>query len=256
MHLVCFLLLLLSLQLHLLSPSLFTAAVRAFELQDSTGLENPTVTGKRKESAVCACTLYMSAMDREGWRTRHFLGGVWRGLSQHLTLVILEMGTRRRALIGRTSMSLRDEEAPPERNRTGCNGRVHGFRGAGRGSVDGGLDTSSGAVGPGQAQNNSYLACQPGPPIVANLISCSARWWVSSCNRILRNFSAEPRRLTTRTFLQNSERSLGLLGDAGMDSPGNGVAVMRRGSYDDAAASLHPVSYWSAIWMQRWKKKK
>lgn len=38
--------------------------------------------------------------------------------------------------------------------------------GVGRGSVDGGPDTSSGAVGPGQAQNNSYLVCQPGPPLL------------------------------------------------------------------------------------------
>lgn len=88
------------------------------------------------------------------------------GLSRHLTLVILEMGTRRRALIGRTLISLRDEAASLERNRTGCNGRVHGFWGVGRGSVDGGPDTSSGAVGPGQAQNNSYLVCQPGPPLL------------------------------------------------------------------------------------------
>lgn len=27
-----------------------------------------------------------------------------------------------------------------------------------------------------------------------------------------------------------------------MDTPGNGIAAMRRGSYDDAAASLRPVS--------------
>lgn len=69
-------------------------------------------------------------------------------------------------------MSLCDEAAPLERNRTGCNGRVHGFQGVGgwvgvgRSRVDSGPDTSSGAVGPGQAQNNSYLVCQPGPPLL------------------------------------------------------------------------------------------
>ncbi|XP_035851405.1 T cell activation RhoGTPase activating protein b isoform X2 [Sander lucioperca] len=41
----------------------------------------------------------------------------------------------------------------------------------------------------------------------------------------------------------NSTRQQGvevLLGDTSMDSPDYGVATMRRGSYDDAAASLHP----------------
>lgn len=34
----------------------------------------------------------------------------------------------------------------------------------------------------------------------------------------------------------------GSLGDISMDSPDYGIAAMRRGSYDDAAASLRPVS--------------
>ena len=34
----------------------------------------------------------------------------------------------------------------------------------------------------------------------------------------------------------------GLLGDTSMDSPDYGIAAMRRGSYDDAATCLRPVS--------------
>lgn len=46
-------------------------------------------------------------------------------LSWHLTLVSLEMGTRRQAL-GRTAISLWHEAAPLERNRTGCDGEIKG----------------------------------------------------------------------------------------------------------------------------------
>lgn len=84
---------------------------------------------------------------------------VFRRQSRHLNLVSLKMGTWRWALIGRMAISLYEEAAPLERNRTGWDGGMEG----GMGTVLGGSD-QSGTVGPGQAQKLplSYFVCQLG----------------------------------------------------------------------------------------------
>lgn len=92
-------------------------------------------------------------------------------LSRHLTLVSLEMGTRRQALMGCTAISLREEAAPLERNRTGCDGGMDGYR---RWGGRGGWQT--GTAGPGHAQKPPLpILCASQASIVVILISTSEK---------------------------------------------------------------------------------
>lgn len=75
-------------------------------------------------------------------------------LSRHLTLISLEMGTRQQALMGWTAVSLWEEAAPLERNRTGCDEAMDGFGGRNKeGAV---------LVGLAQVRHNKPLSPQLG----------------------------------------------------------------------------------------------
>lgn len=57
---------------------------------------------------------------------------------------------------------------------------------------------SSGAVGPGQAQNNPYLVRQPGPPLLQTSLAALQG---GGCHPVAASSTAsEPRRLATQTF--------------------------------------------------------
>lgn len=93
--------------------------------------------------------IYAQGDVENGDGERPFFRGHW--LSRHLTLISLEMGTRQQALMGWMAVSLWEEAAPLERNRTGCDEAMDGFLGGG----------GVGGLGSGQAQQAPLPPTRP-----------------------------------------------------------------------------------------------
>ena len=90
----------------------------------------------------------------------------------------------------------------------------------------------------------SPRSCASPASIVVDLISAS---WEENVGVVLQSSktlthttsSLHEEQLTQDTKYHSNRTARGL---TGMDAPGYGIAALRRGSYDDAAASLRPVS--------------
>ncbi len=123
----------------------------------------------------------------------------------------------------------------------------------------GGQD-QTGTAGPGQAQKPTLYASRglhcykPHQQRLeeadlqdSGRHSAAAPWLVHSralkLGRKLEELNQESGKLPTDYINYRTGQELsGFLGVTIMDSPDYGIAAMRRGSYDDAAASLRPVS--------------
>ncbi len=186
-------------------------------------------------------------------------------LSRHLTLVSLEMGTRRQALMGRTAISLWEEAAPLERNRTGC---------------DGGRDGHGFLKGMLVAWFRLALQVQvrhkPPPPrpvlyasrasIVVTLISASsagqeASFCSSSPARSQQNpsnyFSSTCGAKTANWLRRLQDRTAGGRGLARRHQ--HGLSRLWDCSNEErelrwCCGSSTPCEYWSAVQRQRWKR--